>query len=47
MNGTVEPDLTCASPAPPSLTVFDCRAFVGGSGETCTATELATASQRR
>ena len=45
MTGSGDPDLYVRFAGAPSLTVFDCRPYVTGPGETCTVTVPATATQ--
>ena len=45
MSGSGDPDLYVRFAGAPTLTLFDCRPYVGGASETCTVTVPATASQ--
>jgi len=45
MTGSGDPDLYVRFAGAPSLTLFDCRPYVGGASETCSVTVPATASQ--
>ncbi len=45
MTGSGDPDLYVRFAGAPTLTLFDCRPYVGGATETCTVTVPATATQ--
>ncbi len=45
MTGSGDPDLYVRFAGAPTLTLFDCRPYVGGAGETCSLTVPATATQ--